>query len=386
MRARTPREPTRIETEERRRRRRRDGGSRRARPAQGARGARETPRRDGEREKESRSEGRAPPEIHPFCVLGHDNTWREVHVRGDVGGERVVVLADGKIVVVSPPQGRPRPARLTLLDKGRATTLPVVFPKVTRRHRARAPARRLARRLRGAKARRGRRMDRGGRRDARRRDRARRQGHARTVRARRRHALRVRALRLRLDRVASRLRDHRRRHDVDEPRAARAARPDRRRSSGARAGRSAASPRAGCVSGGARRRRSPPPPAPPPHRSTVTPRAPQLTLACEPMSPLDAGAAGAEAARRRAARARPHATRDARSAVRPCSRRPASAASTDCPRSSRSRARRCATPSAACPSRCRSCSSAYPRLGDARAHLHVGTEGAATGTRRASGR
>ncbi len=76
------------------------------------------------------------PEVHPFCVLGHDNTWREIHVRGDVdgdgsGGIRVVMLADGKIVVISPPQGQTAPARLTLLDKGRATTLPVVFPKVT---------------------------------------------------------------------------------------------------------------------------------------------------------------------------------------------------------------------------------------------------------------
>ncbi|HSO35021.1 MAG TPA: hypothetical protein VLT33_20985 [Labilithrix sp.] len=64
-------------------------------------------------------------------MLGHDNTWREIHVRGDVGSERVIVLADGRIIVVSPPQGQTAPARITLLDKGRATTLPVVFPKVT---------------------------------------------------------------------------------------------------------------------------------------------------------------------------------------------------------------------------------------------------------------
>jgi hypothetical protein len=76
-------------------------------------------------------------EVHPYCVLGHDNTWREVHVRGDVGGERVVVLADGRIVVVSPPQGMGTPARLTILDrasgpndKPRATTVPISFPRV----------------------------------------------------------------------------------------------------------------------------------------------------------------------------------------------------------------------------------------------------------------
>lgn len=77
----------------------------------------------------------APPppavEIHPYCVLGHDDTWREIHVRGDVGGERVVVLADGRIVVVSPPQGIGSPARITVLDKGKATTAPVAFPKLT---------------------------------------------------------------------------------------------------------------------------------------------------------------------------------------------------------------------------------------------------------------
>jgi hypothetical protein len=73
----------------------------------------------------------AAPELHPFCILGHDNTWREVHVRGDVGGERVVVLADGTIAVVSPPQTQGTPARLTILERGKATTVPIVFPKVT---------------------------------------------------------------------------------------------------------------------------------------------------------------------------------------------------------------------------------------------------------------
>jgi hypothetical protein len=87
-------------------------------------------------EKEAKAEAKDPEkapgtEVHPYCVLGHDNTWREIHVRGDVGGERVVVLADGRIVVVSPPQGLGTPARITVLDKGRATTVPVVFPRVT---------------------------------------------------------------------------------------------------------------------------------------------------------------------------------------------------------------------------------------------------------------
>ena len=82
-------------------------------------------------EKEAAVAKAAAPEVHPYCVLGHDNTWREIHVRGDASGERIIILADGKTIVVSPPQGQTTPARITLLEKGRATTLPIVFPKVT---------------------------------------------------------------------------------------------------------------------------------------------------------------------------------------------------------------------------------------------------------------
>jgi hypothetical protein len=111
-----PREPTRIEPKA-------DGGA-------GDGGLFELRGDAGTSDKEAAGKA-AAPEIHPFCILGHDSTWREVHVRGDVGGERVIVLGDGKIAVVSPPQGQTAPARITLLDKGRATTLPVVFPKVS---------------------------------------------------------------------------------------------------------------------------------------------------------------------------------------------------------------------------------------------------------------
>ena len=119
----TPREPTRIDPKSD------DGGL-----AEGKSDAGRSERADrAERERAEREAvpKAAMPEVHPYCMLGHDNTWREVHVRGDVGSERVVVLADGKIAVVSPPQGQSGPARLTLLDKGRATTLPIVFPTVT---------------------------------------------------------------------------------------------------------------------------------------------------------------------------------------------------------------------------------------------------------------
>lgn len=85
------------------------------------------------KEKEPAPEAVKPvaPEIRPFCVLGLDNQWREVHVRGDVGDGRVVMLADGKLAVLSPPQSQTAPARLTVLDNGKATTVPIVFPKVS---------------------------------------------------------------------------------------------------------------------------------------------------------------------------------------------------------------------------------------------------------------
>lgn len=68
---------------------------------------------------------------HPYCVFGHDDHWRELHVRGSSGRDRLVVLADGRVVVLSPPEGPDEPARLTLLADGEeAQTSPVVFPSV----------------------------------------------------------------------------------------------------------------------------------------------------------------------------------------------------------------------------------------------------------------
>lgn len=125
----TPRKPTRIELEA-------DGGTRDASVAAATGDGGALERGSGEdasadREAKADPAKASAPGVHPYCVLGHDNTWREVHVRGDVGAERVVVFADGKIAVVSPPQGAATPARITILEKGRAVTLPVVFPKVT---------------------------------------------------------------------------------------------------------------------------------------------------------------------------------------------------------------------------------------------------------------
>lgn len=67
-----------------------------------------------------------------YCVLDYDNRFREVRVKGDVGSERLAVLADRRIAILSPPAGEVTTARLTLLDpKGAAKTVPLTFPRVS---------------------------------------------------------------------------------------------------------------------------------------------------------------------------------------------------------------------------------------------------------------
>jgi hypothetical protein len=64
---------------------------------------------------------------HTYCLLPLDSRWREIHVRGEIGDERLVVLSDGRIAIVSPPRGDLATARVTILDKGKASTVPIVF-------------------------------------------------------------------------------------------------------------------------------------------------------------------------------------------------------------------------------------------------------------------
>ncbi len=68
-----------------------------------------------------------------YCVLDHGNTWHELHVRGEIGSERLVVLADRRVAIVSPPSGDVVTARLTVLDvngTGAAKTVPLTFPRI----------------------------------------------------------------------------------------------------------------------------------------------------------------------------------------------------------------------------------------------------------------
>lgn len=69
-----------------------------------------------------------------YCLLPRDGvakgaaSFREVLLQGEVGGERVTLLGDGRLAVLSPPRGDLSTARLTLLDeKGKATTRAIVF-------------------------------------------------------------------------------------------------------------------------------------------------------------------------------------------------------------------------------------------------------------------
>lgn len=62
-----------------------------------------------------------------YCIGAANETFTELDVKGDVGAERIVPLADGRTVIVSPPQGDLAGARITVLDKGKATTFPIVF-------------------------------------------------------------------------------------------------------------------------------------------------------------------------------------------------------------------------------------------------------------------
>jgi hypothetical protein len=69
----------------------------------------------------------AGPGQQTYCVRGPDDVFRDFYVRGDIGSERVVALADGRTAVVSPPQGNLASARLTLFGSGGASTVAVTF-------------------------------------------------------------------------------------------------------------------------------------------------------------------------------------------------------------------------------------------------------------------
>lgn len=75
-------------------------------------------------------EGDADPDARYYCLRTTDGAWREIRIEGAIGGERVVVLADGRFAVVSPPQQGRASGTLTLVDGERARSVPMVFPPI----------------------------------------------------------------------------------------------------------------------------------------------------------------------------------------------------------------------------------------------------------------
>ena len=118
---------------------------------------------------------RDAPASRSYCVRGVDGRLREIRVKGDLGAERVVALADGRIVVLAPP--RPGAAgQLTVIKGAQTSTVALAIPADPQGHGARGEARHVARGLRGARARRARRLGRVRRSARGRAHRARRQG------------------------------------------------------------------------------------------------------------------------------------------------------------------------------------------------------------------
>lgn len=69
------------------------------------------------------SKGQSPT----YCIVNESGSTREVDLRGSVDQARLVALADGRIVVLSPPHGVLGHARISLLENGSAKTIPLQF-------------------------------------------------------------------------------------------------------------------------------------------------------------------------------------------------------------------------------------------------------------------
>lgn len=70
--------------------------------------------------------------LSTYCIVNESGASREVDLRGAVDQARLVALADGRVVVLSPPHGVLGHARLSLLENGTAKTIPLQFaPNLT---------------------------------------------------------------------------------------------------------------------------------------------------------------------------------------------------------------------------------------------------------------
>jgi hypothetical protein len=72
-------------------------------------------------------EGGETKDMRTYCILGAGGGQREIAIRGEVGAERVVALADGRVVVLVPPRFD-RPGRLTLIDGDKVSGTDLKYP------------------------------------------------------------------------------------------------------------------------------------------------------------------------------------------------------------------------------------------------------------------
>lgn len=70
--------------------------------------------------------------MRTYCIVGKDGSRREIAVRGEVGAERVVALADGRVVVLVPPR-LGRPGRITVIDGTSLASEELRYPDEPRR-------------------------------------------------------------------------------------------------------------------------------------------------------------------------------------------------------------------------------------------------------------
>ncbi|MDP9034091.1 MAG: hypothetical protein M3O50_04750 [Myxococcota bacterium] len=69
-----------------------------------------------------------------WCTMASNGAWSETTIRGqDVEGARIVLLADGRLVVVWPPVAEDlATARLTVMQPGHVSAVPIVFPTMAK--------------------------------------------------------------------------------------------------------------------------------------------------------------------------------------------------------------------------------------------------------------
>lgn len=63
----------------------------------------------------------------PYCIRSAAGALREIRIKGELGVERVVALADGRVVVLVPPRGG-SPGQITILGGSSAKSLPLQIP------------------------------------------------------------------------------------------------------------------------------------------------------------------------------------------------------------------------------------------------------------------